>query len=257
MPSKHIFIAFFSAFRPAGFRRRFAPFPHHRRFSTPMHPGAPMSAYLTRLLDIRIGGHDFQVRALKDLQQFHDPDGAADQAGISSALWPLFGQAWPAGRILADEMTHHDVAGKRVLEVGCGLALASLVLQQRGADVTASDHHPLAGPFLAGNAELNGLPEIPYCDLRWERPDEALGLFDLIIGSDVLYERGHAGLLAALVQRHAQPNMEVLITDPGRGNSGAFSRAMSALGFVPTERRLQFKDEETPPFRGRLLKYLR
>jgi predicted nicotinamide N-methyase len=216
-----------------------------------------MSAYLTRLLDIRIGGHDFQVRALQDLQQFSDPDGTADQAGISSALWPLFGQAWPAGRVLADEMSHHDVAGKRVLEVGCGLALASLILQQRGADITASDHHPLAGPFLTGNAELNGLPEIPYRDLRWERPDEALGLFDLIIGSDVLYERGHAHLLAALVQRHGQPKMEVLIADPGRGNSGAFSRSMSALGFVSTEQRLRFKDEDTPPFRGRLLKYLR
>ena len=141
-----------------------------------------MSAYLTRLLDIRIGGHDFQVRALKDLQQFSDPDGAADQAGISSALWPLFGQAWPAGRILANEMSHYDVAGKRVLEIGCGLALSSLVLQQRGADITASDHHPLAGPFLAGNAELNGLAQIPYCDLHWERPDGVLGLFDLIIG---------------------------------------------------------------------------
>jgi predicted nicotinamide N-methyase len=216
-----------------------------------------MPAYLTRLLDIRVGGLDFQLRALKDLQQFSDPDGTADQAGISSALWPIFGQAWPAGRILADEMAHHDVAGKRVLEIGCGLALASLVLHQRGADITASDHHPLAGPFLTGNAELNGLPEIPYRDLRWERPDETLGLFDLIIGSDVLYERGHARLLAALVQRHGQPKMEVLITDPGRGNSGAFSRLMSALGFVSTEQRLRFKDEDTPPFRGRLLRYLR
>ncbi|WP_368565377.1 methyltransferase [Pseudoxanthomonas sp. UTMC 1351] len=216
-----------------------------------------MSAYLTRLLDIRIGGHDFQIRALKDLQQFSDPDGAADQAGISSALWSLFGQAWPAGRIMADEMSHHDIAGKRVLEIGCGLGLASLVLQRRGADITASDHHPLAESFLMDNAELNGLPAIPYCDLRWERPDEALGLFDLIIGSDVLYERGHARLLAALVRRHGQPSMEVLITDPGRGNSGAFSRAMSDLGFVSTEQRLRFKEEDTLPFRGRLLKYLR
>lgn len=216
-----------------------------------------MSAYLTRLLDIRIGGRDFRVRALQDLQQFHDPEGTADHAGISSAQWPLFGQAWPAGRIMADRMAHHDVEGKRVLEVGCGLALASLVLQQRGADVTASDHHPLAGPFLSGNAELNGLREIPYCDLRWERPDEALGLFDLIIGSDVLYERGHAPLLAALVQRHAHPKMEVMIADPGRGNSAAFSRAMLALGFVSTEQRLRFKEEDKPPFRGRLLTYLR
>lgn len=216
-----------------------------------------MPAYLTRLLGLRIGEHDFRLRALQDLQQFHDPDGAADEAGISSALWPLFGQAWPAGRALAQQMADYDIVGKRVLEIGCGLALASLVLQRRGADITASDHHPLAGSFLTGNAKLNGLSEIPYRDLRWERPDATLGLFDLIIGSDVLYERGHAGLLAALIQRHSHPTMEVLIADPGRGNSGAFSRAMSELGFSSTERRLSFNDGENPPFRGRLLQYRR
>ena len=32
-----------------------------------------MPGYRTRQLVVRIGGHDFQIRALSDLQQFSDP----------------------------------------------------------------------------------------------------------------------------------------------------------------------------------------
>jgi hypothetical protein len=96
----------------------------------------------------RIGGDDFHIRALRDRQQYWDPDGEAERAGISSATWPLFGLLWPAGIALAEEMSRFAVAGKSILEVGCGLGLGSLVLQRRGANITACDHHPLAEEFL-------------------------------------------------------------------------------------------------------------
>ena len=48
-------------------------------------------------------------------------------------------------------------AGMKILEVGCGIGLCSLVLQRRGADITASDYHPLAEEFLRFNAALNGV----------------------------------------------------------------------------------------------------
>jgi predicted nicotinamide N-methyase len=216
-----------------------------------------MPGYTTRQFDVCLGGHDFHIRALSDLQQFADPHGAAERAGISSSLWSLFGQVWPSGRVLAEAMSTFDIAGKRILELGCGLGLSSLVLQRRFADITASDHHPLAQSFLAANATLNDLPEIVYRDLPWAEPDATLGLFDLIIGSDILYERGHAGLLAAMVLRHALPTAEVLITDPGRGNSSPFTRALATQGYTVSEERSRFDARDVAPFRGRLLHYRR
>lgn len=216
-----------------------------------------MPGYTTRQLDVYLGGHNYRIRALSDLQQFADPNGAAERAGISSALWSLFGQVWPSGRVLAEAMCTFDVAGKRILEVGCGLGLSSLVLQRRRADITASDHHPLAQSFLAHNATLNHLPTITYHDLPWAQVDTTLGRFDLIIGSDILYERDHAGLLAAMMLRHAQPLAEVLITDPGRGNSGPFTRALAARGYTASEQRSRFDARDVAPFRGRLLHYQR
>jgi predicted nicotinamide N-methyase len=237
-------------------RRRFAPLlriPSHRmRFSW-----SPMPGYTTRLLVLRFGGHDFRIRALSDLQQFADPNRHAERVGISSAQWSLFGQVWPSGRVLAEAMSGYAIAGKRILEIGCGLGLASLVLQHRGANVLATDHHPLAEPFLAYNSALNELAAVPYRELQWSVPDETLGRFDLIIGSDILYERDHAEQLATLMARHALPDAEVLVTDPGRGNSAPFTRALEEQGYAVTEKRSPMNGEDAPPFRGRLLSYSR
>lgn len=216
-----------------------------------------MAGYNTLIRTFRLGGHDFRIRALSDLQQFADPDHHAQRVGISSAQWSLFGHVWPAGRLLAEAMATYDFRGKRILELGCGLGLASLVLQQRGADVVASDYHPLAEAFLTYNAALNELPAVAFRTLRWDTPNETLGRFDLIIASDVLYERNHAELLSALLPRHAHETSEVLITDPGRGNSAPFTRALLAQGYDVVERRSPMNAEDKPPFRGRLLSYRR
>ncbi|MCI4566609.1 protein N-lysine methyltransferase family protein [Lysobacter sp. CFH 32150] len=216
-----------------------------------------MPGYTTRQQVIHLGDHDYRIRALSDRQQFADPDGHAERLGISSAQWCLFGQVWPAGRLLAEAMSRFDIAGKRILELGCGLGLASLVLQRRGADVIASDVHPLAEPFLAYNAALNELPAVVYRQLRWDVPLPTLGRFDVVIGSDVLYERDHASLLAALVDRHTHAGSEVVFTDPGRGNSAPFTRALAAQGFSVEEERCPMNAGDTPPYRGHLLHYRR
>jgi predicted nicotinamide N-methyase len=213
--------------------------------------------YATRNLTLHIGGHDYRIRALSDRQQFFDLNGMAERVGISSAQWCLFGQPWPAGLVLAEAMSTIEIAGKRILELGCGLALSSLVLQRRGADITASDHHPLAPDFLAYNTALNSLATIAYRDLSWAVPDTTLGRFDLIIGSDILYERDHAALLSRLMLRHTSHDAEVMIADPGRGQSSGFTRSMTAQGYVCTEHRKRFDESERPPFRGRLLSYRR
>jgi predicted nicotinamide N-methyase len=215
------------------------------------------AGYRTRLINVSLSGDDYRIRALVDRQQYADPDGLAEQAGISSAQWCLFGQIWPAGRILAAAMLEFDVAGKRILEIGCGLGLSSLVLQRRRADIIASDHHPLAEQFLRGNAVRNGLPMVAYRDLPWLTADRVLGRFDLIIGSDVLYEQRHVAQLAALLQRHAHDSAEIIIADPGRGFGNPLSRALRSQDYRVDEMRCAFEDTDRAPYRGRLLHYHR
>lgn len=217
-----------------------------------------MPGYEVDTVTHRIGGSDFRIRALRNRQQYADPDGAADRAGISPASWPLFGVVWPAGLALAQAMSRFPVAGKHILELGCGLGLASLVLARRGADITACDHHPLAGEFLRHNAGLNGLAPIAYHNVPWLGPNPALGCFDLIIGSDLLYERDHAALLAGFIAHHANPVAQVLLADPGRGYASSFSVLLAAQGFVRTAQRMPMPESiGVPASRGRLFSFLR
>lgn len=216
-----------------------------------------MPGYETRKLSVQVGRREFRVRALSDHMQFADPGGVAERAGISSATWSLFGQLWPASQVLAKAVKKVEIKGRRTLELGCGLGLPSLVLKQRGADITASDHHPLASSFLNYNVTLNKLTPISYIDLPWGSVSNEHGHFDLLIASDVLYERNHAALLAQLIGRLANPRAKVMISCPGRGYGNQFSRALESLGFKLTEKRKRFAEDELPPFRGRLLRYQR
>jgi predicted nicotinamide N-methyase len=226
----------------------------------------PMLGYHTQQTHVAINGvDDLLIRSLADRQQFHDPRGHAERIGISSASWPLFGLAWPSGMALAARLAQREVrAGERILEIGCGLALPSLVGHRRGADITASDCHPLAAGFLRANLRLNGLAPMDYRHGQWNVPvrervrggahrgSVVRGRFDLIIGSDLLYERDAPGGLAAFIGHHASAQSQVWIVDPDRSNRAAFNRQMANEGFSRSEERL-----DALAYKGRLITYER
>ncbi|WP_036590926.1 class I SAM-dependent methyltransferase [Oceanospirillum maris] len=203
------------------------------------------------------GLQDIHLRTLRDNQQFSDPEGIAEALGISSASWPLFGIVWPSGQVLAHFMSSFDVDSKRILEVGCGIGLTSLMLNQRDADITATDYHPNAGAFLATNALLNKGAVIPFIRTGWEDADSGMGDFDLIVGSDLLYEREHVALLASFIEQHALQKCQVVLVDPGRGHHARFSKRMVALGFEHQQHKPAETEYLDKPFKGQILQYQR
>ena len=220
-----------------------------------------MSPLRLRYQTIEFGGTDIHVRSLRDRQQYADVDDVAAQLGISSANWSLFGVVWASGELLAHLMFDHEVEGLRVLEVGCGIALASLVLNHRLADITATDYHPEAGNFLRENVTLNNGRAIPFMRTGWGDEDSGLGEFDLIIGSDLLYERDHVELLSEFIDQHAKPHCKVILVDPGRGHHARFSKKMVTLGYAHSQTKAENVAGLTQPlrgpFRGQVLCYQR
>lgn len=194
-----------------------------------------MSSFRVKYQTIEFGTTDIHVRSLRDSQEFSDDDDVAKDLGISSALWPIFGTVWESGKVLAELMHEYEIEGKRILEVGCGLGLSSLVLNERLADITATDIHPEAGAFLEKNVELNGGESIPFVRTGWADEQTKLGLFDLIIGSDLLYEQEHADLLSGFIDQHCAAKGEVIVVDPGRNHRAKFTKKMQALGFELNE----------------------
>ena len=113
------------------------------------------------------GHNDIHLKTLRNTQEYSDPDGLAAAAGISSANWSLFGVVWPSAIVLANHMFDYGYENLRILEVGCGIGLTSLLLNHLKADISAMDYHPEVATFLESNAELNGDPKIPFMRLDW------------------------------------------------------------------------------------------
>jgi ETFB lysine methyltransferase len=216
-----------------------------------------MSSIRVRYQTIEIGNVDIHVRSLRDKQEYSDPLGEAEALGISSAQWPLFGVIWTSSEVLAHEMASYAIEGKRILEVGCGMALSSLVLNSRNANITATDVHPEAGSFLAENVKLNNGNKIPFLRTDWKNTSDGLGKFDVVIGSDILYERQHIEQLSEFINRHTNPKCEVLLVDPGRSNHAPFSKKMISLGYSHSQRKTEFSDQLSATFNGQILQYLR
>jgi len=216
-----------------------------------------MSSYQVKHETFTFGNNDFEIRSLLDRQQYWDPDGEADRANIPAAMWPIFGLVWPAGLFLAEAMTNFPFKGKRILEIGCGLALASLVLHRRGANISTTDQHPLAENFLEKNLLLNHMEPLPFEMGSWEETDLDMEGFDLLIGSDLLYEVEHPALLAGFIARHANESAEVIVVDPGRGHHSKFTREMDKLGFGLITKWSDAKNIRQTLKKGRLLNYCR
>jgi predicted nicotinamide N-methyase len=237
-----------------------------------LHPST--LGYLTKQESIAVlGVDDLLIRSLLDKHQFHDPLDEALNLGISSATWPLFGLLWPSGQRMAERMALRPVTSERILEIGCGLGLASLIAHRRGAQVTASDCHPLTHAFLDENTRLNGLPPMAYRHGLWGTAalrEDGLpvltsaadtlvsGLFDLIVGSDILYERDDEGTLARFIDTHAAAASEIWVVDPNRGNRAAFHKHMARAGFSMHEQVLdQVARDSQAAYKGRMLTYTR
>lgn len=169
--------------------------------------------------DYAVAGSSWRLETLCEL------DVAADH----------FGVVWPAALALCEHLQAILPARQRpldVLELGCGLALPSLVARKLGARrVVATDRHPLVPEFLGRNAAANGVAGVEYRTLDWRKLDDRdLGKFDLVIGSDLLYEAWQPGFLAHLLPRLLRPGGQGVVADPGRRYVDDFVRLVEGAG---------------------------
>jgi predicted nicotinamide N-methyase len=133
---------------------------------------------------------------------------------------PYWAELWASGEMLARTIAARDVAGLRVVELGCGLALPSLAAALRGARVLATDWSPDAVTLAHENARRNEL-DLETALARWSKPEVLLerGPWDLVLAADVLYERRNVDELLSLLPRLAD---EVLLAEPGRPHAKTF-----------------------------------
>jgi predicted nicotinamide N-methyase len=144
---------------------------------------------------------------------------------------PYWAELWPSGLALARFVATLDLAGSRVLELGCGLALPSLAAALAGADVLATDWAPEALALVDANAAANGV-RVQTGLLDWHAaPPPGPAAYDVVLAADVLYEERNALPLLAVLAAATSPAGMALLADPGRRHAPAFFERALADGW--------------------------
>jgi predicted nicotinamide N-methyase len=177
------------------------------------------------------GGEVFIVRPA-------DWEALRDEEGAAARPIPYWARLWPSAEALARALAKHPPGpGTRVIELGCGLGLPSVVAARGGAAVTATDGHEDAVAFAAHCLALN---EQEATVIKADIADDAdaiaeLGPFDLVLAADVLYTVANADAMLLILPRLLEPNGEVWLADPDRAGGRRFLAAARSLFHLRTQ----------------------
>jgi predicted nicotinamide N-methyase len=157
---------------------------------------------------------------------------------------PYWMHLWPGALALARRLATASLAGRRVLELGCGLGLPAVVAARRGARVVASDRECAPLGVVARSAADNRCM-VACVQMDWQRP--ALhGGFDLCVGADVGYDRDAAVSLAAALATLLRPGGTAWLADSVNVAQSALPDALTAAGFTLRSETLREVEEGRP-----------
>lgn len=147
---------------------------------------------------------------------------------------PYWADLWPSARVLAGALLAEAGAGRRLLELGCGLGLDTTAALAAGFEVLATDYYEDAIHVARGNAARNVGKEPAVRMVNWRSWPDDLGTFDVVIAADVLYEKEYAVLVGSCIARALAPGGEAIVADPGRLALPAFLEHLPTVGLTVT-----------------------
>lgn len=158
---------------------------------------------------------------------------------------PYWTELWPSAIALSKYVIDNQsiIEGRNVLEIGCGLALPTIISGFcKPKSITASDYLPDALDFVARNWSLNHDDDTAFhtsiIDWRnlFSEPRDLLN-FDLILASDVIYEKRYVKDMIELI-RNMPDEMELILSEPGRPIAKEF------VQLLETEKNLKVKTSQ-------------
>jgi predicted nicotinamide N-methyase len=145
---------------------------------------------------------------------------------------PYWADLWPSALALAEEVFENKAIcpGCQVLEIGCGLGLPGIAAGLKGAAVTLSDYVPEPLDFASTNWSLNLASDPLIKVLDWRHPEPGIRC-DVLLASDVAYEKRTFAFLPGAFRTLLKPGGVVLLTEPNRLLASDFFRDLPAEGF--------------------------
>ena len=165
---------------------------------------------------VKIKGREFYFLHLADIE----PLVAGKDIFANTSEFPFWVKIWEASLVMANLMAAMPVKpGRRVLELGSGLAVAGLVGAACGHDVTITDYEDEIMDFVRVSAAVNGCEDNAHtATLDWLKPSD-IGEFDVIIGSEVLFHERFFQPLLDCFKRYLKPGGVIYMAHDKRRKS--------------------------------------
>jgi predicted nicotinamide N-methyase len=214
----------------------------------------PEIKYVTQTVQRKLGDKVFVMEVIRNLDEAIDQicEAMTEEEKLdpfAEDLCPYFGVLWPAAEALSEYIYDHPelIRSKSVLELGSGLGYPSLVATYLGGKVLATDFHPDVEAFFKRNCRHSSV-ECAYRRLNWREEKAGIGKFDVVMGSDVLYESKHPEEVAKGLLRFRKEGGIILLSDPGRSYMQNFLSAMKELGQSEDRRVIKLEGKENYVF---------
>ncbi|MFH2009511.1 MAG: 50S ribosomal protein L11 methyltransferase [bacterium] len=145
---------------------------------------------------------------------------------------PVWMISWPAAFGLAEFLVHEaGVAGRSVLELGCGTAVVGVAASLAGARVASTDYDVRALAVARRNGRENGCPALALGRLDWYRPSLAQR-YELVVGSEITYHEAAFQPLLTTLKQAVTPGGTVVLSDIFRPQTDTFLDLASADGWT-------------------------
>lgn len=161
--------------------------------------------------------------------------------------FPYWSQVWPAAKALAqfilDNLKYTE--GKRVIELGAGLGLPSLVAARNASTVLCTDSEPEAVAVAKASADYAKLKNFNVEVSNWEKQSVPLNT-DVLLLSDVSYDPAAFSFLIKTIEAFIQKRTIVLLSTPQRLVAKDFVASLMQYCIDQKEIAIAHGDNEVP-----------
>jgi methylase of polypeptide subunit release factors len=121
------------------------------------------------------------------------------------------------------------------------MGLVGVIASSFGHRVTMTEYDPDALNFARANAETNLRlpdPKPEIMEMDWNNPPLLEGLFDWVVGSEVIYKKKDYDPILKLFRTYLKPEGEIILAEGLRQTSVEFFREVSQIFEIKAQKKI-------------------